>query len=438
MRIIGSSGGGGIYSGTCTAGLRIATANINLLTLSAPGSRLENTCIDSSVMNTAGAAVTVPAGSNSTIITTDQINGAFIGIDITGNGGSQQVAGVAAFNTIRPANNAGAAAIRIGALSTHAATVDTQLISNQIYCNNSAIGILLLDAGGTLHTNNTPYACRYGTKVIPGANQAVIWNYFTGTDVGDTSSVNDLLIDTAASSALVNGLQFTGSWTSSAIGGPSVVIQDTAGSNAVLGVHFDGHRTYMGGNNIGFDIKAGHQVTIDASTICSGAASSGTGVLIEGSASDTSVRHSTIGRCDHPQSGYLAIGVSVTQSGAFVGQIIGNDFSASTLPINYAPATGNASTAVIRDNIKVDNITAVVASAATIALAPNPMMTLTGTTTISTINGAWSGRQVMMVPTTAGGISFTTGGNICNALHAAANAPVIGQYDGGSGCWFLK
>ena len=40
VRIIGSSGGGGIYSGTCTAGLRIATANINLLTLSAPGSQV--------------------------------------------------------------------------------------------------------------------------------------------------------------------------------------------------------------------------------------------------------------------------------------------------------------------------------------------------------------------------------------------------------------
>ena len=206
----------------------------------------------------------------------------------------------------------------------------------------------------------------------------------------------------------------------------------------MLGVHFDGHRTYIGGNNIGFDIKAGHQVTIDASTICSAAASSGTGVLIEGSSSDTSVRHSTIGRCDHPQSGYLAVGVSVTQSGGFVGQIMGNDFSASTLPINYAPATGNASTAVIHDNIQVDNITAVVASAATIALAPNPMMTLTGTTTISTINGAWSGRQVMMVPDHSRRHILTTGGNICNALHAAANAPVIGQYDGGSGCWFLK
>ena len=61
-------------------------------------------------------------------------------------------------------------------------------------------------------------------------------------------------------------------------------------------------------------------------------------------------------------------------------------------------------------------------------------MTMSGTTTVTTLQHTWTGRQITIL--TAAAVPFNTGGNICNALTATANVPVLGYYDGP--CWHLK
>ena len=439
VKIIGAGGGQGIYNTACTSGLRFGAANITLLTLNGAGSLVDHVCIDaaSGVTNTSGAGIAIGAGANSVTVQASQINGACFGVDVSGQGTTQNVGTAVSNNTITTVNSASCAAVRVGANSTGANTVDAKFSKNQIYCNNASVGFLILDAGGAIFDGNTPYACSYGTKIYPGANQQVIWGYFNGTDVGDTSATDDLLIDTAASTALVDGLQFSGSWTSASSGGPSVLIQDSGVSGNVSGIHFAAHRAYLGSNTVGFDIKAGQNVTIDNSTICPSAASTGTGVLIEAAASETMVRNNRIGLCDHPTSGSLAMGVSVTQSSSnFVGIITGNDFANSTTPINYAPSGGSNTTAIIKDNEGLDNVTPAVASATTITLPVNPVVSITGTTTVSAMNGGWGNRSVTLIPAAA--VPFTTGGNICNALTATASVPVLAVWNAASTCWNLK
>lgn len=66
---------------------------------------------------------------------------------------------------------------------------------------------------------------------------------------------------------------------------------------------------------------------------------------------------------------------------------------------------------VVKDNLGVDNVSVDVASANTITLTPNNIVTITGTTAINTINGGWHGREITLIPTT-GSVILGTGGNI--------------------------
>lgn len=438
ITIIGSGGGQGQYNRTCLRGIRSATATINVLTFQASGSRLYNTCMDTSVTPSSGAYILVNGAANSVIISDNQLNDPFVGVLMSGITTTQNVNGVIARNVITPVNNSSAAAITIGANSTGGNTVDTYISENTIYCNNSARGMVFNDAGGSLVTANAIYGCSVGTTILPSTSQIATWLYFTGTVVGDTSTTADLLIDTAAASAGINGLQFTGSWTASATAGPTVLIKDTGASSNVLGIHFVGHRSYPAAGQIGFDVRAGQKFTLDSSTVCSGGTSAGIGVQLSAAVSDSAIRNNSIGSCDHPVAGSLATAISVTQTGGFVGIIRGNDLANATTALSYAPTPGNASTATIAGNIGLDNGVASLASAATITLTPTPYHLLTGTTTVTTINGAWSGREVTMVPTDAAGLTFNTGGNLCNSVVATQNQPVRGFYDGGSGCWRIR
>ena len=51
----------------------------------------------------------------------------------------------------------------------------------------------------------------YGTYINPGVHGYVDGVHLTGTVLGDTSRLDDLLIDTADASAVVGQLQITGS-----------------------------------------------------------------------------------------------------------------------------------------------------------------------------------------------------------------------------------
>lgn len=79
-------------------------------------------------------------------------------------------------------NSASCGAIRVWANSTGSSTVDLKVQSNSVYCNNQpGTGLLVIDSGGIVAQGNVfSYNCGVGTKLFPGASQAVVWSLFSG------------------------------------------------------------------------------------------------------------------------------------------------------------------------------------------------------------------------------------------------------------------
>lgn len=441
--IEGNGGGQGIYSATCTSGIRLLAGNFDAVNPGRAGVAIRSICMDiaGGVTSTKGGIVEIGT-HNFLVVEKSQFNSVCKGVFLSGNGGSQNVGSRIVDNTIIPYNTAGCAAIVVGNISTGGNTVDAVLRGNQIYCGGAtnADGIQVYDAGGLMASQNTPYMCKYGTRIIPGTNQQVIWAYFNSTVLGDTSGTNDLLIDPSASSAVIHGLNFTDTWASSASGGDNVRIQDTGAVPVASyqGIRFVNHRTYIAttGSN-GFTISATAEVAIKDSTICAAAANTGSGISLGSTMQKVAIQNNTIGTCDQT-SGSLATGITVP-AGVDKLVITGNRLDTATAPLSLADAP--AYSWVIKDNVGVDNVTGTVASAASITVPNNPIVNVTGTTAVTGITGRWHHRAVTLIPSTAGGVSFNTGGGtgpMCNGVTAAQYVPVLATWDNGFACWVLK
>lgn len=441
ITIVGANGGQGEYSNTCTNGLMTTTANINVFPSLQAGSVVKDLCIGTTLTgNSAGIALGTVAAGNSVVMEHNQINGQCYSVWVSGNGITQTKNALVIENTIRPSNNAACNAITVGKNSTGGNTGDGVYRDNVIYCGNAATGFYFYDTGGDSISNNNEFACSYGTVIKPGANQEAIFTYFIGGVIGDYSTNNDLLIDTASPQAGIASLFFTNTWTSgdgNTPSGPEILIQNTGGASNFQGIHFVGHRSYnytpgndnvkISGNNIKF-------VEFLDSHICSAVAGTGSaaGIHILAGPSNTSIKNNVVGSCD--VSGSFPNGVLV-DSGANSFTITGNDISSGTTAwAVLLSGTSASTTALVKDNLGIDNNIATLASAATIGLLTNTLYSITGTTAVTTINGMYSGRMVYL--TTPSGVSFNTGGNICNAVTSAAGNTVIGYWTGS--CWQLK
>jgi hypothetical protein len=439
VTVMGGGGSQGSYNQTCLAGFRTGNATQGAFVMGA-GSKLIGVCIDTSVTKTAGTAISA-LDVNTVTIAESAIYNQFIGIDFSGEAGgltaNQAVKTMIRDNSIVPANNSGAIAIRIGVHSTLSNTTGAYVQNNYIVCQGGhGIGTLILDAGGLYMAGNNRYGCNIGTKIYPGTNQMVVWMTAGPNEIlGDTDTTNDLLIDTADSTASIWGLQFVGAWTSYASGGSSALIQNTAGGS-IQGLHFTGHRGLPGTNQIGFEVKAGKHFTYDSSVICATGGSTAPMMRIGGSTAQSNVTGNTIGNCGHEASGSIATGIDVTTTASDVGVISGNTITAATTAVNWAPSNGNNTAAAIGDNWGVDNVSPSVTSASTVTLPANKLVFITGTTTITTINGGWDNRQVQLY--FPSGLSLNTGGNICSAQTAAAFSTYTLTYNQGIGCWIVK
>jgi hypothetical protein len=141
--------------------------------------------------------------------------------------------------------------------------------------------------------------------------------------------------------------------------------------------------------------------------------------------------------------------VTPTQTYGFAA-ILGNGVPWAPVPVNLsvtdnvirnnitAPIFLNANAGVnlqINNNNGVDDVIVSVASATTLAFPINPVITLTGTTGVTSITGpAWINKTETILPT--GIVTFTAGNNIANSYTTAANVPVTALYDGT--LWHLK
>jgi hypothetical protein len=333
----------------------------------------------------------------------------------------------------------GCGGIRVGRSTIAGGTVGTRILNNKItgnsgFAGTGEYGVLLLDSGGAYQAGNDILYTQYGTEIKPGASQSVIWSFFTGTVYGDTNQKQALLVDPQAASAVVTGLQFTGSWGSNSQG-TAVWVRNQAGAT-INGIHFTGHRALQPNANIGnMQFDAGTNITIDNSQICPAAGGNVPVIGIGSTVTNIAIRNCRIGLCDQASfSATVANGVSIA-TGANRLIITGNDFTGVTTPIGWA---GGAYQAIITNNLGLDDTNGPTQIAApTINLPINPVIPISGTKTITTINRFWLTRAATLVPISAG-VNFRTGGNICNALSPAQMVMVMATYIAGPNCWSLK
>lgn len=99
----------------------------------------------------------------------------------------------------------------------------------------------------------------------------------------------------------------------------------------------------------------------------------------------------------------------VLDSAAAGVSILANTFKTITGGVCW---TGTPADMTAGSNIGVDTLIPTLASAAAITIDASPIITLSGTTTILTINGGWNGRRVRFIKPNAGDLTIGGGGNI--------------------------
>jgi hypothetical protein len=453
IQIVGTYSGPGwglaVPPAPCTTGIRQQTVNVATLTLSGSGSTLKDVCFDASGINDAtGTAVQIntPSGAklSNVLVEGNQFNGFCNSVGVTAvPGGIGQVIGTRLIrNEFQPANNAGCHSIWVGRLSTGGLTTNTSILDNAIYCafdtpSNQSVsvvdGIFIQDSGGSTVRGNQITACLYGTHIAPGANQATSGFLFSNTVVGDSSKNNDLLIDTAATTASVIKGRIVGSWMSAATG-TSVVIQNTGGG-VIRGINFAGDSIYPRQGQNAVVIAAGDDISFTGGSACANNVSASTMFDIS-TAGSVGLHDMIIGACDSAITGYqVDFGVFYHPSTAGQISITGNQFYDQAIQaIKYQP-TVQPTNAVISNNVGVDDLTTFMAhSASTVNLPVFPTFAMDGVATISTFTGGWPGRCVNIIPAAAW--SVVTGGNINPGFTAGVGVMKRACYTGST--WYFQ
>lgn len=362
------------------------------------------------------------------------IDGPCIGVDMAGNNNSVRTSYI---NFVT--GGAGCYGIRVGHLTTQAATTDPRILDTTIAADQSATGrpdadLEVEDAGGLYVVNGDFLYARRGTTIKPSANQYVTWLFAINTALGDTTGAGGLLIDTADATAKIKGLQLSASWTSNG-NGPGVEIDNTAGG-IVAGVHFRGHRAYTNAKD-GFDVAASvTDFSLESSHLC-GNNGTYSGVYLNPGVKKFRIANNTIAQACDGQVSNSQTGINLGGTND-EGVVTGNDMTGIGTPIAVSSPLTNANL-IIKDNIPTSTQLLSVPDSAAIALtgAYEGYGISTSGTTVQDMTYAWSGRHVTLY--SANALTFATGGStgsaMCNSFTSTANVPIDAHY---YGCWYLK
>jgi hypothetical protein len=348
-----------------------------------------------------------------------------------------------------------------------------------IYVKNT--GMVSIESGEIIH-------CRTGILFNAGSGDLIEWSHIgsvlcdqcsgTGIDiVADAGGeIRGLMLVNTWSSTANKGIRFRGGGTINGVSALGLRVYNCWKN----GIEIESGRYYAisGGSRIGqngFDQTGTCNTSGITVTLTSGVANTvfgGKQITINGVLyTIANVVSSTVLQLTTSAGVQSGVGYSVTNNGNgiylgsnidnvtitdnFIGQIDGlratqeygvtvgsgcdyilianNQFiNNNTGPVSM----GSTSQAVIKNNIDVDNVIQSVASVAVIVLGINDTVKITGTTSISGIDGPrWVGRQVTFI-TVDGAISFTTGNNIVRAFTSVQNVPFSAVYDGTK--WYLS
>jgi hypothetical protein len=286
--------------------------------------------------------------------------------------------------------------------------------------------------------------------------------------VGDSDVNQDLFIQPTWSGGsnpggVINFLNFTRVWAAAIsnaaapTGGTSVLINCPA-NTLCSEITFNGLTAHGGANQtspiININRNAGGPInlTIANSTICSFGGSGSGEAAIELTLSQTgfpngagfwTIANNRIGHgCGTSGTTATPIGILIATTVGGSGNtgfltITGNDISQSGAPIQFTP-NGNERM-VIANNLGIDDTCEPLTSAATINLTGviASCYNVTGTTTITTVNGVWINRKVRLIA--ANGLALQTGGaapGFCgvNTTLAATQQSTL-EWDPIHNCW---
>ena len=439
-------------------GFVACATNINMLSFItdgpnvASGSRISGVYFDAGKagVNSSGTAITM---SQTSFMKIDHvaIHKACIGIDdrMSNNTTIEHVL-ITSGGQASAQLPAGCGGVRVGADSTGAALTSLKL--NSVTSDvKGDYGLLIMSSGGLFINQSDFLFAKNGTIIRPGANQSVTWLFANSSSLGDTTCASGLLIDTGAASAVVTGLSFVGTWTSSAgkgldgCLGDGVQIMNTGGG-VVRGIHFNAHRSYNNGKT-GFVIEPNvFDVSIDASMICNNAMEKSihptvnhAGVTLGLGVAGVAIRGNRIS----PSCAYTGLltlqHVGMYLVGGHYGlTIVGNDLHDSNSPIEGIPPAGINT---IISNSVVDSFIDDRPAAPTVAAGFAPQLALTGASaTVTNVTGLWANREIHIHARDAAQ-TFAVGtgsGAVCNAktLPKGGYMKAI-SFSGGGACVYL-
>jgi hypothetical protein len=434
-------GAGTGWPGAPTSGFIAGGRDATLLTLGT-GDQLRDLYVGMGNygQNTGGTGIVMPATAASVIAHNVWMNNPCNGIEIEGTNDTVEQSNI---DLVQGASCSG---VLLGPNSNTraqptAAAIDLTTIKAATGPGvQGGVGMSISNCGGCFLTRNDIILFDIGTLIQPGSyqgvGQAVSWLFADNTVLGDTVVHQGLLINTASPSAIVQGAQISASWAATQTGSAAPLVQiENTGGGTIEGVYFNGDRFLNGDYNL-LEIDAGTDVRVDASTICGGSGAA-SGIYIGSGVGDVAIRGSRVGGALATCGGVgsrlaQAIGLGGGNGGI---TIVGNDLSGAPTPLAVG-GTGITGSAVIADNVGLDQRQDTVAAADRIAAPFSPVWRLTGSTAVATMANGWVNRQMTILP--GAGVHFRTGGNVCAAYTATAGVPIIATFSGHPGCWYLK
>jgi hypothetical protein len=296
-------------------------------------------------------------------------------------------------------------------------------------------GVRIESTGGTYIQHCDAIYCGYGLVCQPANNQPMAGAVWITDCTLDTSTYAGALLKTFGSGASITNVTFTGGWAASSAAGSGVVIDGSSGGK-IQDILFSNYQI-LGNGLAGLQIRDAKSISYHGGLINSNSQSSdGTyaGVQIDGASTWITIN----GTCfmgplsgsgpKHQTAVYLA-GAGVDYIS--VRGIRAEWISDATADILLVGVTGQ--------NLSFDgNIGSATAlysktvSSGTLDLGTTPgrMYNVTSGANLATISPAWKGREVVLINTTGGSLSYLNSGNIRIAGSIVSGASVRATYDG--------
>jgi hypothetical protein len=472
--IHGNNPTNGNDNGACTSGFTDVAggigANINILSLTGTGSKIDHVCIlagSASTPATSGVALTVGAATGQSVSQQaadfNVIKFPFIGFI----GGGQTGIGYGTCdishscgdtNSLHVTNNwvvspaPGGSGYQIGPLSTNATTTSVLFENNRTTCvaaSPATFGVAFFDAAIDTYSGNEMNNCNYGTAVVPGAytghgGQVVLGEGLTNV-IGDSSQINNLLINATAAQAHIVYLTFVGWWAAMNTGetGPSVLIENT-GSGLVQNIALTGGVAH-GANNV-----AGPQNVIEIDNCVNGVTITGNIIAADGAGggtestgiydNDACFGVTITGNNFVQNLGTLAIGLHISSIAGNERTVVGNNFHTATVPMQVDQTAVNFTLTEANNSPLSTNSVNITPSGSFEA----PMLdqfAITGAGPVNNMSGWWQIRQLRM-RVNSSGFAFQNGGGtggFCENLTTTTSPQmVMAWWNPNLACWDLK